>query len=72
MKQEDQEDGTYLGFCCWRDRLAKEVGKRVMAREMVLLGGWLGVGLPSWGKVRTHLDCVNPILGAEHLDGGAS
>ena len=43
-----------------------------MARETVLLGGWLGIGLPSWGKVETHLDRVNPFWGAEHLDGGAS
>jgi hypothetical protein len=60
MKQEGREDGTYLGFCCWRDRPAKEVGKRVMARETALLGGWLGIGLPSWGKVGTHLDRFNP------------
>jgi len=49
-----------------------DIGKRVMAREMTLLGGWLGVGLPSWGKVKTHLDRVNPFWVAKHLDGGAS
>ena len=54
------EDETYLGFCCWRGRLAKEVGRRAMAREASLLGGWLGSGLPSWGKVKTHLNWVNP------------
>ena len=32
-----------------------EVGRRAMARETVLLGGWLDVGLPSWGKVETYL-----------------
>ena len=34
----------------------KEVGRRVLAWETVLLGGWLGDGVPLWGKVRTHLD----------------
>jgi hypothetical protein len=43
-----------------------------MARETVLLDGWLSIGLPSWGKVGTHLDRVNPFWRAEHLDGGAS
>ena len=38
----------------------KEVGRQVMARETVLLGGWLDVGLSSWGKVGIHLDRVNP------------
>ena len=41
-----------------------------MAQETTLLGGWLSVGLPSWGKVRTHLDRVNPFWVAERLDGG--
>ena len=43
-----------------------------MAQETMLLGGWLGVGLPSWGKVGTNLDQVNPFWGAECSDGGAS
>jgi hypothetical protein len=43
-----------------------------MAREASLLGGWLGDGLPSWGKVKTHLIWVNPFWGAELQDGGAS
>jgi hypothetical protein len=38
----------------------------------MLLGGWLGDGLASWGKVRTHLDQVSPFWGAKCLDGGAS
>jgi hypothetical protein len=50
----------------------KEVGRWVMAREMMLLGGWLNVGLPSWEKVKTHLDRVYPFWGAERPDGGAS
>ena len=50
----------------------KEVSRRVVAQEMTLLVGWLGNGLPSWGKVRTHLDRVDPFWGAERLDGGAS
>ena len=63
---------TYRGFCRWRGRPAKEVIKRALAREASLLGRWLSDGLPSWGKVETHLDRVNPFWGAEHLDGGAS
>ena len=59
-------------FCCWRGRTAKEVGRRAVAQEMMLLGKWLGDGLPSWGKVGTHLDWVNPFWSIEHLDGGAS
>ena len=43
-----------------------------MGREMVLLSGWLSVGLRSLGKVRPHLDRVNSFWGAERLDGGAS
>ena len=39
---------------------------------MALLGRWLGDGLPSWGKVGTHLNWVNPFWGAERLDGRAS
>jgi hypothetical protein len=42
---------------------AKEVGGRVMAQAGELLGGWLGSGLPSWGKVKTHLDWVSPFWG---------
>jgi hypothetical protein len=38
-------DGTYLGFCCWRGRPVKEVSRRILARETVFLGGWLGDGL---------------------------
>jgi hypothetical protein len=38
----------------------KEVSRRVLAWEAMLLGGWLGDGLPSWGKVRTHLNRVSP------------
>jgi hypothetical protein len=49
----------------------KEVAGRVLAQETVLLGGWLGDGLPSWGKVETHLNQVNPFWGVKHLDGGA-
>ena len=49
-----------------------EVGRRAMARETVLLGGWFDIGLPSWGKVETHLDRVSPFWGTEHLNGGAS
>ena len=37
---------------------------RVLAWEAKLLGGWLGDGLPSWGKVGTHLDWVNPFWGS--------
>jgi hypothetical protein len=40
-----------------------EVGRRAMAREAALLGGWLGIGLPSWGKVKTDLDQVSPFWG---------
>ena len=43
-----------------------------MAQKTMLLGGWLDIGLPSWGKVGTHLDWGNPFWGAERLDGGAS
>jgi hypothetical protein len=50
----------------------KKVDRRAVAREASLLGEWLDDGLPSWGKVRTHLDWVNPFWGAKHLDGGAS
>jgi len=32
----------------------------LLAQEVSLLGGWLGDGLPSWGKVKTHLDRVSP------------
>jgi hypothetical protein len=53
-------DGTYLGFCCWRGRTAKEVGRWKLARETTLLGRWLSDGLTSWGKVETHLDQVDP------------
>ena len=38
----------------------------------MLLGGWLGVGLPSWGKVETHLNWVNLFERGERLDGGAN
>jgi hypothetical protein len=31
----------------------KEASKQVMVREIALLGGWLDVGLPSWGKVNS-------------------
>jgi hypothetical protein len=58
-----------LVFCGWRGGPTKEVGRRVKAREMALLGRWLGDGLPSWGKVRTHLDQVIPFRGSS-LDGG--
>jgi hypothetical protein len=37
----------------------KEVSRRALAREVSLLGGWLDDGLPSWGKVKTHLDQVS-------------
>jgi hypothetical protein len=50
----------------------KEVDRWALAWETTLLGGWLGDGLPSWGKVRTHLDRVNPFCVAERLDEGAS
>ena len=43
--QEGWEDKTYLGFCCWRGRPAKDVSRRVLAREAALLGGWLSDGL---------------------------
>ena len=63
---------TYLGFCCWRGRPAKEASRQVLAQEAALLGKWLGGGLPSWGKVRTHLDRINPFWGDKCLDGGAT
>jgi hypothetical protein len=34
------------------------------------LGGWLGDGLPSWGRAGAPLDQVGPFWGAERLDGG--
>jgi hypothetical protein len=44
-------DETYLGFCCWRGRLVKNVSRRILAREIVFLGGWLGDGLPITPQV---------------------
>jgi hypothetical protein len=43
------------------------LGRRVIARETELLGRWLGDGLPSWGKVGTHLDRVSPFWWVERL-----
>jgi hypothetical protein len=57
-------DGTYHGFCCWRGGPVKKVSRWVVALETVLLGGWLGDGLPSWGKVKTHLNWVDPFGGS--------
>jgi hypothetical protein len=44
-------DEIYLGFCCWRGRLVKEVSRRILARETVFLGGWLSDGLPITPQV---------------------